>query len=39
MSSSSSKPASVVRYLKLGPVHYGEHADGGRVDWSDVVVE
>jgi len=36
---SSTKPASVVRFLKLGPVHYGEHADGGRVDWSDVVIE
>lgn len=34
--SDSSKPS--LRFLKLGPVHFGEHADGQRADWSEVLV-
>lgn len=36
---SSSKRAASLRFLKLGPVHFGEHADGERADFSEVAVE
>lgn len=41
MSSDGSNPAkstSGLRFLKLGPVHFGEHPDGQKEDWHDVAV-
>jgi hypothetical protein len=36
---SSDGSKSGLRYLKLGPVHDGEHLDGQKGDWHEVAVE
>ncbi len=40
-SSSTSNSAATpgLRFLKLGPVHWGEHLDDHQQDWHEVVVE
>ncbi|KAF4993362.1 hypothetical protein FGRMN_6536 [Fusarium graminum] len=37
-SSSSSSSSNTYRILKLGPVHYGEHADEHTHDFHDVIL-
>ncbi|EGU79616.1 hypothetical protein FOPG_00229 [Fusarium oxysporum f. sp. conglutinans race 2 54008] len=37
-SSSSSSSNNSYRILKLGPVHYGEHADEHKTDFHDVIL-
>ncbi|KAK4181055.1 hypothetical protein QBC36DRAFT_137825 [Triangularia setosa] len=37
--SSLSSDASKFRFLKLGPVHWGEHQDGVKEDYYEVAVE
>ncbi|KAK0747856.1 hypothetical protein B0T21DRAFT_277202 [Apiosordaria backusii] len=37
--SSLSSDASKFRFLKLGPVHWGEHQDGVKEDFYEVAVE
>lgn len=37
LSSDGSKSGAGLRFLKLGPVHYGEHLDGAKDDWNDAV--
>jgi hypothetical protein len=37
--SSLSSDASKLRFLKLGPVHWGEHQDNNQADFHDVAVE
>ncbi|KAI8684673.1 hypothetical protein FSOLCH5_001414 [Fusarium solani] len=36
--SSSSSSSNGYRILKLGPVHYGEHADDHQADFHDVIL-
>jgi len=38
MSSDGNKSAGL-RFLKLGPVHFGEHRSESQSDWHDAVVE
>jgi len=38
-SSQGSESAKGLRFLKLGPVHYGEHRDEHKGDFHDVAVE
>lgn len=38
-SSQSSGGAARLRVLKLGPVHYGEHAGEHKGDWHEVAIE
>jgi hypothetical protein len=38
-SSMSSDGKPTFRILKLGPVHYGDHAGDHKEDWHDVVIE
>jgi hypothetical protein len=38
-SSMSSDRSAGFRFLRLGPVHWGEHQDDNKTDWNDVVVE
>lgn len=38
-SDGSNKSGAGLRFLKLGPVHYGEHLDGAKGDWHEVAVE
>jgi hypothetical protein len=37
-SNEDDKKTAVRRFLKLGPVHNGEHVDGMKEDWNDVAV-
>jgi hypothetical protein len=39
LSSDGSKSGAGLRFLKLGPVHQGEHLDGAKGDWHDLAVE
>jgi hypothetical protein len=39
LSSDGSKSGAGLRFLKLGPVHQGEHLDGSRGDWHELAVE
>jgi hypothetical protein len=38
-STGSSQSGAGLRYLKLGPVHQGEHLDGAKGDWHEAAVE
>ncbi|EFW99463.1 hypothetical protein CMQ_7831 [Grosmannia clavigera kw1407] len=38
-SSDSIKSGPVFRFLKLGPVHWGEHLDDHQQDWNEVAIE
>lgn len=38
-SSTSSAEAKSLRFLKLGPVHWGEHPDEHKEDWHEVTNE
>ncbi|KAK3336760.1 hypothetical protein B0T19DRAFT_437483 [Cercophora scortea] len=38
-SSLSSNGSKQFRYLKLGPVHWGEHQDSHQGDWHEVVID
>jgi hypothetical protein len=38
LSSDGTKNAGI-RFLKLGPVHWGEHREGEKSDWNEVVIE
>jgi hypothetical protein len=39
LSSDGVKRANVNRFLRLGPVHFGEHSDDHNSDWHEVAVE
>ncbi len=39
LSSDGAKGVSARRFLKLGPVHWGEHQDDHKGDWHEVAVE
>lgn len=39
LSSDGSKSGAEQRFLKLGPVHQGEHLDGAKGDWHERAVE
>ncbi len=39
LSSENDQNTTVRRFLKLGPVHWGEHQDDHKGDWHDVAVE
>ncbi len=39
LSSDGTKSAAGLRFLKLSPVHWGEHLDGNQDDWNEVAVE
>ncbi|KAJ9143943.1 hypothetical protein NKR19_g6674 [Coniochaeta hoffmannii] len=39
LSSDGSKSGAGLRFLKLGPVHQGEHLDGAKGDWHELAVE
>ncbi|KAI1844591.1 hypothetical protein JX265_001577 [Neoarthrinium moseri] len=38
-SSLSSNDSAKLRFLKLGPVHYGEHRDEHKADYHEVAIE
>lgn len=38
-SSDSNKNGPMFRFLKLGPVHWGEHLDDHQQDWHEVAIE
>ncbi|OAA62050.1 hypothetical protein SPI_04909 [Niveomyces insectorum RCEF 264] len=38
-STHSNKRASGLRFLKLGPVHWGEHLDDHQQDWCEAAIE
>lgn len=37
--STTGSEAKSLRFLKLGPVHWGEHPDEHKEDWHEVAVE